>query len=243
MSLSQPTPPDPGTTAAYQGMLNAAAMQQAAGTNQVNVNNPFGETNWSGAGGVNPSMTATFNEPSSTQFGLGQDITQYMHDTGDYSRVPQFTQMTEPLVRAQMAAMQPIFTQQESNLNSRLQNQGLPQGSQAWNNAERGQMASEDQALSANLPMFAQLAMQNYQMPLQTVGGLNSLATGGQPQTPIPTNAQANPANYAGLAEQNYQALQGQFNNTMQGISGLGSAAVTGLFGLRNPGGGSWLVG
>ncbi len=243
MSLSQPTPPDPATTAYYQGTLNTAAMQQAAGTNDVNVSNPFGSTEWLNAGQVNPSMTATFNEPSSTQFGLGQDITQYMHDTGDYSRVPNFTQMTEPLVQAQIAATAPEFRMAQSNLDSRLHNQGLPQGGEAWNNAERGLATSQAQTILGNLPMFSQLAMQNYQMPLQTIGGLNALATGGQPQTPIPTNAQANPANYAGLAEQNYQALQGQFNNTMQGISGLGSAAVTGLFGLRNPGGGSWLVG
>ncbi len=241
MSLSQPTPPDPGLTATIQQTLNDEALTKVAGMEQVNVNNPFGTTNWEGVGGANPTQTQALSPAMQRIFGTARTLGTNANP--QYTAPQNFTDLANPLIEQQMAALAPIFRNERSNLDSKLQNQGLAQGSQAWNNAQRGQTAGEAQAIAAYTPQAIQLAMQNYEMPIQTQGELYALASGKQPQSPIPQNFQQMPANYAGLAEQNYQAQQGQFNNTMQGISNLGSAAVGGLFGLKNPGGGSWLVG
>ncbi len=244
MSLSPASPIDPSQTAGIQQQLNSAAAIQAISMEQANRTGPGGSVTWEGVGGPNPTQTSTLSPEMWRNFSLGNEMTRSMAQSGNYSTPQNFASLTSPYVQAQIDALQPLWTQQEHTLHSREQNQGLPQGGEAATNAERGQMSSEAQAIAANLPMFTQLAMSNYQMPIQTAGEMYSLAQGNQPQTPpIPQNANVQPADYQSAAIAAYNQQQQQFHDTISGIGSLGSAAVTGMFGLRNPGGGSWLVG
>ncbi len=254
MSLSQPDPPDPYATAATQFGFNEQATKQALGLSQTNQATPFGSLTYSTPGEVGGTATQTLtpqqqlllNQFQRTQNQSGNVAGKLLGNTSAmYANAPDFTSTSAPLVKSQMKAFQdymaPIYKQQESNLNSKLQNQGIGQGSEAWTNAQRGQMTSEDQAALATLmqaePQAFQQAVTTYQTPMQTIAGLFGASTPQGVQQPFVNTPQASlePPNFQGLTEQNYQQQNDIFGKTMQGISGLGSAAVTGLFGLGRP--------
>ncbi len=263
MSFSQPTPPDPGISSAIQSNLNQNAAQATSDINRGNLSTPFGSNQYTRDG-----LTQSLSQPVANQVQQFQNLQDQYHQTQDqvarnaafpltnsfgqlYSQPADMLAMSSPLVQAQMQAFnnyqRPLWTQQESNLDSKLHNQGIGQGSTAWNNAQRGQMQSEDQAQAATLlqaePAAFNQAMQNYALPMQTLSGLlgitapGAAATGTQlpfttqymPQTQIPS------ANYQGAAQNQFNAQQQQFQNTMSGLGTIGSGLV-GAFGLGNGG-------
>lgn len=156
--------------------------------------------------------------------------------------------MTSQMMNWGQQYMQPIFNQQQSNLNAQLQNQGVTPGSEAYNNAQNLQarnvndaytnlfMQAEpqafsqavtasqvplNQALTAQQPLYNQ-AMQQYQLPLQTASNILGMAGATQPtlqQTPQVQVAQ--PSTYATTAQ-----------NAYQGQTSMDAAALQGLFGL-----------
>ena len=128
----------------------------------------------------------------------------------------------------QQQYLQPIYNQQDSNLEAQLRNQGLAPGTEAYNNAKnllaRNQGDTTNQYLSQNENQAYNQTLQSYLTPLQTIGGLQQTANPGQfQQTP---NAQIQPANYAGAVQNNYQAQLGNYENTWSNIGKLGTAAV-----------------
>lgn len=265
MSFSQPSPPDPYTTAALQSQMNLQAAQEAAGLSEGNTINPLSTTIVQGAGGANPTYTQTLSQPQQALLNqwqggqnyagqVGGEMLANMGKSGMYSTPQDFTSMASPLVQSQMAAfnqyMQPTFTSQENNLSSRLFNQGIAPGpggpggatgNDAYTNAWRGQMQSEDQAAQNALMQFEpqayNQAVTGYQMPLQMMQSLFGMSNpqGIQQLQPQPTMYQTqNPQapNLLGAVEQQYGQQLGQFENTMQGLSTLGTAGIRGLFGL-----------
>lgn len=252
MSLSQPSPPDPYLLASQQGGLNLQAAQQAAGLSEANQNTPFGSLVIQGAGGPNPTYNQTLSPAQqalldryqATQGTLGTTAGNLAGAvSGMYGAIPDFTSMSSPLIKAQMKAfndyMAPTYKMQQSNLDAKLQNQGLAQGSEAWTNAQRGQKQSQDQAAQSALmnfePQAYSQAVSSYELPMQTLASLfGATAPQGVQQPFVPTYSTQNPqpANLMGAAEQNYAQQNQIFGNTMQGLSSLGSAAVKGLFGL-----------
>jgi hypothetical protein len=121
--------------------------------------------------------------------------------------------------------LQPIFGQQQSNLNSQMQNQGLAPGSEAYNNAQnllaRNQGDITNQYLTMNQGNAFNQALQQYQLPLQTIAALKGTLPGQPTFAPTPT-AQVQAPNYQQAAQNQYQAQQNQFNNM---ISGAGQIA------------------
>ena len=186
----------------------------------------------------------------------GNALSSNIGASGQYNNVPNFLSQSSPQVQAQMAAyqgyMQPFYNMQTSNLNSMLQNQGIPQGSQAWNNAQMGLDTSMNQGAQSALmnfePQAFNQAVANYQIPLQTASGLlNSGAPASLNQSfyNTPQSGFSQPPNYQQAAQAQYQAQQNQFQNTVGGIEQLGSgllgvaggpagigAGIGGLFGL-----------
>lgn len=138
--------------------------------------------------------------------------------------------------------LQPIFDQQKSNLDSQLASQGITQGSTAYDNAQNLQSRNTNDAYT-NLEMQAEpqafsQAVQSYQLPIQSelsalgaeLPGMAGLFGASAPQTSpgfvnTPTT-QIQPANYAGLAEQNYGQQNQIYSNTMSGLSNVASAAL-----------------
>jgi hypothetical protein len=282
MSFSQPSPPDPGITAAIQSNANQNAAQAAADLGRGNLSTPFGSNQYTRDG-----LTQSLSQPVANQVQQFQNLQDQYHQTQDqvgrnaafpltssfgqlYGSAPDFNAMTSPQVQAQMQAFnnyqRPLWTQQESNLDSKLHNQGIGQGSTAWNNAQRGQMSAEDMAQQGALmnfmPQAQNMALQAYAAPMQTLAGLlNITAPGaaGMPgaaaagtQLPFTTaympQETIQPANYAGLAQNQFLGQQQQFQNTMSGLGtigsglvgalGLGNGGLGGLFGLGTSGAG-----
>jgi hypothetical protein len=136
--------------------------------------------------------------------------------------------------------MQPYLHQQQSDLDTRLANQGVTSGSDAYN---RDQMALKDQqdraALQAIQTGIGQdmtarqqgIQEQAYvnQYPLNVV---NALRTGNQVTGPQFQNTPAGP-NYMGAAQNAYgadlnatNAANAANSNFLSGLFGLGSAAI-----------------
>jgi hypothetical protein len=140
--------------------------------------------------------------------------------------------------------MQPIFDQQQSNLNGQLQNQGITPGSEAWNNAQNLQSRNVNNAyqslfLNAEPTAFSQ-AIQQYQLPMQTAANLMGAGAPVSPQSVAPTltntpQEQIQAPNYQQAAQNQFQAQQQQYQNMMGGIgqvAGIGTQlALAGMTG------------
>ena len=243
--LGAPSVPDAGQVATQQSYFNNQAAAQQQKTNMVNQQTPFGSLNYSqdptsGAFSSNLQLSPQQQQILNTQQGTvqslgntGQSLANSLQ--GMYSQAPNFdpSALTNKVMGWGQQYMQPIFNQQQSNLDANLQNQGITPGSEAFNNAQNLQSrnvnnAYEQLLMQAEPQAFSQ-AVQSYQVPLQTA---QSLIYG--PQQPNLVNtpqAQIQPPNYQSAAQSQYQNQMGQFSGL---LSGLGTVANVGLgmFGL-----------
>lgn len=151
------------------------------------------------------------------------------------------------------------FARDESAKQTQLINQGLAPGSEAWNTQmdelnraktdarsqavlaggqEQSRMAGLDlqgeqwdEGLRANR-LNESFAMRN--QPLNEIAALLSGAQVSAPQFSAPYQQAVAPADISGLIGQNYQGKVSQNNAMMSGLFGLGSAGLTGMFGLSD---------
>lgn len=250
MSLSAPSPPDPYATAnAQEGMNKATAVYQAE-TNNVNQTNPYGSLNYSQSGTnpdgtpifqanttLNPAEQNLFNTSVSTQQGVGNAANTLIGNLGSsLSSAPNLgnDSLVNTMMGWQNKYMQPIFNQQQSNLNSQLAAQGIGQGSDAYNNAQNLQARNVDNAyegaLSQDVGQAYNQALGAYEAPIQTLGTLLGESQPGSvsqnlTQTP---QEQIQPANLESLVEQNYQQQNANYENTMSGLFSIPAAALGG---------------
>jgi hypothetical protein len=248
MSLSAPTPPDPAATAAAQQKLNQQSAITTAETNMVNQQTPYGSLNYtqtgtnadgtpifSAATTLSPAEQGLFNTTVGTQQGAATTAGNLIKNLGpELSNAPNLgnDSLVNTMMGWQQKYMQPIFDQQQSNLDSKLAAQGITAGSTAYDNAQNLQSRNVNNAYEGAMAQdegqaFNQAA-EAYQLPVQTLG---TLLGEGQPASP--TTGMANtpqetiqPANLEGLVQQNYQSSLGNYANTMGGIFGLGSALL-----------------
>jgi hypothetical protein len=194
--------------------------------------------------GPQQGLLNTYQGTQQNLANTGNQLSQNIQG-GGYGNVPNFLSQSSPQVQAQMAAyqgyMQPFYNMQTSNLNSMLQNQGIPQGSQAWNNAQMGLDTSMNQGAQSALmnfePQAFNQAVANYQIPLQTASGLMSAGTPAslnQSFYNTPQSGFSQPPNYQQAAQNQYQAQQNQFQNTMGDLGGV-FGNLTGANGLLGP--------
>ena len=247
MSFGSPSPPDPTATANAQQGYNVQAAQAQQKGNMINQQTPFGSLNYandpnapsgySANVNLNPQMQSIVNSLQGAGSSLASNAAG-MYGSGQTPN-PQTTM--DMLNKWQQANVQPIFKQQESNLTAQLQNQGLTPGSEAYNNAMNLQARNEGDVNNAffaqNEPTAFSQSVQQYQLPLQTLGGLSAVAQGQQPNFQQTPTAQVQPANYSGIAEQNYQQQLQQQQSMMNGLFGIPTALAGGWArgGFTNP--------
>lgn len=258
MSFSAPSPPDPYQTAMAQQQVNDSTAKYQAETNNVNQTNPYGSMTYSQTG-TNPdgspifSSNTVLNAPEqklfdtgvATQTTMADDANALAHNLG--SSLTNAPNLNNSALVNQMQgwgtqALQPQLNQEQSQLNSSLTNQGIPQGSQAWQNAQRGFSQDENMAY-ANLfaneePTAYSQALSSYEAPIQTLGTLlgesqPGSVTSSLTQTPQET---IQPANEEGLVQQDYQSQVQNYQDTMAGMFGVASA----LAGTAGRMGGNW---
>lgn len=250
MSLEQPTSPDPQATANAQEGLNKQSAIYQAEMNDVNQTTPYGSLTYSQTGTnpdgtpiysssqtLNPAEQQLFNTDVGTQNTMATDASKLAGNLGNsLTSAPNLgnSALTNQMMDWQQQYMQPIFNQQQSNLNSQLAAQGITQGSDAYNNAQNLQSRNVNNAYESAMAndegqAYNQSA-ESYQIPIQTLGTLLGESQPGSisqnlTQTP---QEQIQPANYESLAEQQYAQQNAIYANTMSGIFGIGDALAGG---------------
>lgn len=250
MSFSAPSPPDPVATANAQQALNENTAKYQAETNNVNQTNPYGSLTYSQTG-TNPdgspifAANTTLNAPEqklfdtgvATQTTMADDANALAHNLG--SSLTTAPNLNNSALVNQMQGwgtqvLQPQLNQEQSQLNSTLANQGIPQGSAAWENAQRSFSQDENMAY-ANLfaneePTAYNQALQSYEAPIQTLGTLLGESQPGSVNSALTQTPQETiqPANEESLVQQDYQSQLQNYQNTMSGLFSIPSALLGG---------------
>jgi hypothetical protein len=145
-----------------------------------------------------------------------------------------------------MARLNPTFNTEDDRVRTRLYNQGVRAGSEAWDNEMRNFERARNDAYSQAALQGINLDFQNRNQALQEqaipINLINAYQSGGQAQMPQFQNyaqqAQGQAPDLMGAAQGQYQgqlnsynASQASDNNFMGGLFSLGGAALGGGFG------------
>lgn len=232
-----------------QSGINSAAAQQTAELNRVNQYTPYGTSTytqdpnnpntWTQATTLSPTEqnlltqqqagSAAANNIGNAQLGAASGALSTPINT-DYNNV------RDQYISSQMGLLQPQLTQSREVLQSQLQNQGVPQGSTAWNNAMRSynnQVSSQYANILSNAQTGVGNAIQQQEslrdQPINEVNALRSMGQVTQPSftnVPQATVGSTNTSNYYSLQA---QAAENAYNQNVQSTSsmlgGIGSLA------------------
>jgi hypothetical protein len=249
LSFSAPKPPDPTVTANTQQQYNTEAAKTQNQQNSYNQTNAFGSTayvadpnspsGYSVNTSLNPQSQAILDTQRGTIGNLAKASAGMYSSPFDLDAASRATATN--LNNWKGAYLQPIFNQQDSNLEAQLRNQGLTPGSEAYNNAKnllaRNQGDVTTDYLTKNQGQAYSQALQSYQTPLQTIAGLEQTLPGNPTFQQTPT-AQIQPANYQGAVQDAYKGQVDNYNNMWKGIGQIGAAGI-GLAAAPFTGGGS----
>lgn len=236
---SAPPPPD------YKG-----AAEQTAKSQQTSQYTPYGSQVYSPDSGSPSgykstiSLTPQAQGTLDTQMGLSKGLGDVA--SGQLPGIQQ--QYAQPLdlggvqgvadkaYGAMTSRLDPQWAARDKQNETKLVNQGLRPGGEAYDNGRREfNNARNDAYQQANLgaiqtmPQTQSLAMSEYQQPLNI---FNALRTGAQVQNPQftaqPTTNYIGASGLQGQAEQQQFGTEAaQYNAMMQGLFGLGAAGVT----------------
>ena len=260
-SSSPPPTPDYTAAANVTAANNLKAAQTATAANRVNQYTPYGSLEYQQTGTDsqgNPLWSATQTASpllnNAIQNSQANIANQYANQfTG--GNLPSYgINPGQTYSDAIMQRLQPQQEMQQKQFDAQMANQGIPVGSEAYQNAARQfQQGQNDQrtsaivggmntGLQANQQQYAQ-NLSTYNNPLNTALGIKTLAT---PTYINPAAQQATTgADILGATNAQYQNQLAQYNasqaknsNMLGGLFGLGSAALmspTGTFsGLTN---------
>lgn len=291
-SVKTPAPPDPTATTQAQSQVNKQAAVDSAQVNQYGVQSPYGKTYYTGQIGTPERTQITELTPEGQkQFEQQQQIATTLGNYGlnladavnrqnpnlDFSNLP-----TAPWNKDYMGdvgslekatydrsynLLSPQFEREQSSLDTRLANQGITRGSEAYNNAQdlaarqRSQQLNDlalasvgagrqEQSRLFGLDQSSRQNAMQEQLTERTqlmnelaalLQGSPALAT---PQTPSGGAYNVQPADYQSAANTAYQgALQNaqskaQANQAMfSNLIGLGTLGVSGAGLFKPPGG------
>lgn len=250
MSLSPPSPPNAQATAQAQQGLNTQSAIEQQQINNVNQTTPYGSLTYNQTGtnadgipiysattALNPAEQTLFDTDVGTQTQMAQDASKLASNLGSsLTSAPNLgnSALVNQMMGWQKDYMQPIFNNQNSNLNSQLANQGLAVGSGAYNNAQMGLAQNQNQAYESGLLQDQSTAynqaLQSYEAPIQTLGTLLGESQPGSVTSSLAQTPQENiqPANLESLVQQNYQSQLANYGNTMSGMFSIPSALLGG---------------
>lgn len=204
-------------------------------------------------GALQPTVTQTLSPEQQAlykgQTGLSQQLlnlgSTYLPKVSDQIGTPidsgNARAATDKAYQAFKSRLDPQWAQNDQLQASQLANQGIAQGSEAYNNAERTYGQQKNDAYQQAGVAAQQFAPQTQQMDIagqsNLLNQLNAIRTGSQVQTPqfqpySGSNVAPAPvfggAQAAGQAAQNmYNVQQGATNSSNAGLYGLGGAALT----------------
>ena len=256
-SPSPPPAPDYTGAAVATAQGNQEAARVAAKANRVSQYTPYGnmvytpgvngdQDQWRSDISLSPTGQQLLDYADQSALGLGQQQNQALGRVGDTLSQP-FDQQSvgdvaDQSYAAQTARLDPEWQAKEGQEYTRLANQGLSAGGEAYDANMRNFGTARNDAYSqarqnaiSTMPQTYQLAQALRSQPLNE---LNALRTGSQVQNPsfqqAPQQQTVPGANYLGAAQsQNgydmglYNSQIGQNNSATSGMVGLAAAAAT----------------
>lgn len=214
-----PKAPDPMATSQQQAQFNVGAGTQQQELNMVNQTTPFGSLNYNQTG-TNPDGTPKFSATQSYSQPVQQGIDSLL---GKINSGP--GDVTGQQMDLYNKYYQPLINQSQQQLDAKLNNQGITQGSTAYNNAQNLQSRNVGDQQTNWLLNSAGLGMQEQAQPYNL---LSSLRQGTQPGFGSTPTASVQPPNYTGAVEQNYQQQVASTNALNQGLFGAGGTILGG---------------
>jgi hypothetical protein len=241
------SPPDPMQTAQAQSGMNkdtAIAQSNLASVNQVT---PYGNLTYS-TSGTNPDGTPIKTATQTLSPEQQQLYNLYTQGQQQYGNIAntQLQNVAQTLstpfdMNAGRATelsdinktfLDPQWSQRDEALESKLYNQGVQPGTEAYDRAMRNQGQQRNDAYNQmylgayNTANQAALTERN-----QPLTEITSLLSGAQPQQPSFTSTPAPgvaPVDYSGLVQQNYGQKMQQQNALYGALGGLGGMALGG---------------
>ena len=265
-SASTPAAPDYTAAAKETAAGNLQAAQTAAAANRVNQITPYGNLNYAESGKDsqgNPTWTATtslspaqqqlLDIQNQTSIGMGnlqnqglgyvQEMINKPFDTSQLAQTG--INPGENYSDAMMRQLEPQIQQDRASLDAKLANQGIMQGSEAYNNAMRQQGLREaqlrDQAIVGGMQTGLQANQQGFNQQgyirNEPINTLNAIRSGSQVTNPtfqsVPQQATTAGADILGATQAGYNAqlaasnAQNAANNSFtSGLMGLAGAGI-----------------
>jgi hypothetical protein len=253
-----PKAPDPKETAAAQTGTNVTTALANAQLGNVNQYGPDGSVTYSTNGSksfTDPTSGATYNIPQYTQtttlspqqqaikaqtdaasLNLGTLANNQSGFLKDYLAKPVSLDTSATEARTMDLANQrlaPQIAQRDEDLRTRLANQGIKAGSDAYdrelNTFNQGTNDAYNQLILQGHGQAVSDILAERNQPINEISALMSGSQVGTPQFGAGTNQPSLPTvDYSGLVEQNYQNQLGAYNTQMQQTNGI----LGGLFGL-----------
>lgn len=247
--MGAPKPPDPVKTAEAQftyGKQAAQYNQEINQTNQVTPEgsltyqqigtNPDGSPRYQATTAYNPQTQALMDaqtgaqtkaaglagnllDQNSAAITAGPDLGPSIDETG----------ITKNLMNLGEQYYQPIFDHQRAALDAKLANQGIAQGSEAYNNAinlaDRDQsdaytkllLSGQDTAINA-FNSNANTALAKYRAPLDALAALSGSSPPASISFAQTPQASVQAPDYTSLVEQNYQQKMQNRQNLLSGL-------------------------
>jgi hypothetical protein len=258
-SSSPPPAPDPAATAAAQAKLNKDTAVTQFGLNAVNQATPQGTLSYRQIGtwddGTPRFEAVTALTPEGQKlFETGQRASQQFADIG----VNQLGQvgaalgkpldLSNPEVEGRLmelgrARLDPMFAQRREQMASRLANQGIPAGSEAYNRAmgELGKQETDayNQLLLSGRGQSVQEILQTRNQPLNEINAMLSGTQVGSPQFGNTPQVGVAQSDITGPTMAAYQGAMNAWNQRQQ----TSNSALGALFGLGGAVLGGWAGG
>lgn len=261
-----PPPPDPYATAGAQTGLNRDTALWNAALNRMDTYTPLGSQTFTQTGtdptsgaptyrtdiNLTPEQQQLYEQQAQQNLQLGDIAGGMMGQVkGGYAKpldvggLDAYRKQAQDAVYDRNAAyLDPQFARGEESTRTRLANQGVVEGSEAWKNAmtdfgmekEMAYRQARNDAVTAGSGERAQgmqelFALRN--QPLNEFNALRSASPVAMPQFSAPAASNTNPADLQGAIYGSYQgqmnawnAKQQANNNLLGGMFGLGSAAL-----------------
>jgi hypothetical protein len=253
-----PKAPDPKETAAAQTGTNVTTALANAQLGNVNQYGPDGSVTYSTSGNktfTDPTTGATYSIPQYNQtttlsqqqqaiknqsdaasLNLGTIANQQSNFLKDYLAKPVNLDTSATEARTMELAnkrLAPQIAQRDEDLRTRLANQGIKAGSDAYdrelNTFNQGTNDAYNQLILQGHGQAVQDLLTQRNQPLNEISALMSGSQVSMPQFGAGTNQPSLPnVDYAGMVDQNYQNQLGAYNTQMQQSNGI----IGGLFGL-----------
>lgn len=260
-SPTPPTPTDPNTVAAGQQTYNTAAAQASQQGSMVNQYNPYGSLTYNQTGtsasgtplysateNLSPTQQQLLNTLQGTQQTAGTQAGTLLSGA-NYGSVDPATAignatsgLTGAAVNQQVSYLQPYFSQQTSQLDAQLKNQGFAPGQPGYDNAMRALENNQNNTVTGFIsqiePQMYNQATSSYELPLtmsQSLAGFGAPANVNQNLTQTP-GLSVQPADLTSatqtaeqMQQQTYQDQLQQNTSMMSGLFGIPTAVLGGL--------------